>query len=203
MQTWIAKAGPYAVRKFPCRDYAGPLDMRAPRTGVIHTTEGGAGLPLAEFKSHFAPHFTLNDKEIVQCLPIGRAGAALEHHVATGIVTNSIVLCQIEVAGKSSEKPWMPSAETAKRLAALMATMFHLFGVPLSRPFPAGTWGKAGDNPNRHAGHFGKVAGWYGHGDIPTNTHWDPGALKWDELFKLAATFEPKPEEPADATGHA
>jgi hypothetical protein len=195
MQTWLSKCGPYAVRKFPCRAYAGPVNMAAPRTGIMHTTEG-KGLPLGEFRTHYAPHFTLNDKEIVQLLPIGLSGAATRAH-------NNIAICQIEVVGFSREELWFPDDETAKRLAAVMATMHHLFGVPLSRPFANGEWGKAGDNPNRHAGHFGKTAGWYSHGDMPLpDAHWDAGNLDWTRLFEMARSFEPQPEEPADDVGH-
>ena len=41
------------------------------------------------------------------------------------------------------------------------------WGIPLTHPWADGDYGRAGDNPHRHAGKFGKVAGWFAHGDMP------------------------------------
>jgi hypothetical protein len=53
-------------------------------------------------------------------------------------------------------------------------------GIPLVHPFPDGDFGLAGSsrrNTHRKAGKFGKIAGWYGHGDMPDpDVHWDPGS---------------------------
>jgi hypothetical protein len=38
----------------------------------------------------------------------------------------------------------------------------------------------------RHAGKWGEVPGWYGHVEIPGNSHWDPGWLKWSSLLSAA-----------------
>jgi hypothetical protein len=72
-------------------------------------------------------------------------------------------------------------------LASLMNVCWHEWGIPLVHPFPDGDFGLAGSsrrNTHRRAGKFGKIAGWYGHGDMPDpDVHWDPGALEWSKVF--------------------
>ena len=70
------------------------------------------------------------------------------------------------------------------------------YGVPLAHYWKDGDYGVYGDNPHRHAGIWDSVAGWYGHGDVPSlplpnrqEDHWDPGALKWSELLAKAAAM--------------
>ena len=44
---------------------------------------------------------------------------------------------------------------------------------------------------HRNGGQFGKIPGWFGHGDVPApDSHWDPGALKWSALFAMAKAIE-------------
>lgn len=183
MQTILHKAGPYEVEYLKCPHYAGPSNLTVPRTGVLHTTEGGFDGSLAIFKKHYAPHFLISDSVIAQLIPIGVSGASLKQH-------NNIAIVQIELVGFSKETPWFPDDESAHRLGAVMATCLHLLNLPLSHPWKDGDYGRAGDNPHRHSGFYGKVAGWYGHADTPTpDTHWDPGNLQWSELFDLAKSF--------------
>lgn len=196
MQTILQKAGQFDVVHIPCRAYVGPSILTGPRTGVLHTTEGGFDGALAEFKQKFAPHFLISGSVIAQLLPIGLSGASLVHH-------NNQALVQIELVAYSKIDAWFPDEATAERLAAVMATCYHLFGIPLSRPWADGDYGRAGDNPHRHATFWGRVAGWYGHGDVPApDSHWDPGNLQWGKLFMMAHGIEQQLEEPSDATGH-
>lgn len=197
MQTILQKAGSFDVESIPCRYYAGPTNLLGPRTGVLHTTEGGFQDALDEFKQKFAPHFLISADRITQLVPIGMSGASLVTH-------NNAALVQIELVAFSKEQPWFPDDATAARLVAVMATCRHLFGLPLSRPFPDGVWGKYGDNPNRHANKWGVEAGWFGHGDVPNpDNHWDPGNLQWSRLFALAQGLVPELQEPTEPVGHA
>lgn len=198
MQTILQKAGAFDVESIPCRYYAGPSSLTGPRTGVLHTTEGNFDSSLAEFKQKFAPHFLISDSRIAQLVPIGMSGASLVTH-------NNAALVQIEVVAYSKEQPWFPDDATAARLAEVLSTCYHLFGIPLSRPFPDGNWGKYGDNPNRHANKWGVEAGWFGHGDVPSpDSHWDPGNLQWSRLFDLAKSLDtPSLQEPDGPVGHA
>jgi hypothetical protein len=79
-------------------------------------------------------------------------------------------------------------------LASLLAVLHTECGIPLSRPFPdampPGPWAVESFS-RRHAGKWGKVAGWYGHIEIPENSHWDPGAYKWAELLAAAKARRP------------
>lgn len=196
MQTILQKAGAFDVVSIPCRAYAGPANLSSPRIGVIHTTEGGFDGALSIFKKRFAPHFLINGTTIAQLVPIGAAGASLVTH-------NNMSLVQIEVVAYSKQQPWLPDDATLQRLAAVMATCHHLFGIPLSRPWADGDWGRYGDNPHRHASFWGRVGGWYGHGDAPLpDEHWDPGNLQWGKIFNLAHTLEQALEEPSGPTGH-
>jgi len=117
---------------------------------------------------------------IAQLVQVGTIGAALVTH-------NNQAIVQIEMVGFSKETPWVPDDDTAAALASLMATCASEYGIPLSHPWPDGDFGKAGNNPHRSSGKFGRIAGWYGHGDCPSpDTHWDPGNLKWSVIFDMA-----------------
>ena len=184
---WLDQAG-----KFPVSHIGGiphfndSVLLDSPRTGVLHTTEGGWAGSLAIFKQHFAPHFMLGfdadaqKVRIAQLVQIGTIGAALKAH-------NNRAIVQIEMIGFSKEKPWLPDDDTVGALASLMATCADEYGIPLDRVWQDGDFGKAGKNPHRASGNYGKVAGWYGHGDCPDpDTHWDPRNLKWSVILAMA-----------------
>jgi hypothetical protein len=125
--------------------------------------------------------------EIGQYLPVGVSGHSCRGH-------NDDVLVQIEMIGFAEETKWLPGKtkrnphpETLDALCSLMNVCWHQFGIPLTHPFPDGDFGLAGSsrrNTHRKAGKFGKIAGWYGHGDMPDpDVHWDPGALEWSKVF--------------------
>lgn len=180
VKPWIDTAGKFAVEHIPCPHFNQPVNLAGPRTGVIHTTEGHWDDGLAVFKQHFAPHFLVGAGRIAQLVQIGGIGAALVHHNPDAIV-------QIEVVGFSKQELWMPDEPTSQALAALMAVCQREYGIPLTHPWADGDYGLYGDNPHRHAGKWGVIAGWYGHGDVPSpDAHWDPGALQWSKLFALA-----------------
>lgn len=187
VKSWLEQAG-----KFPITHIGGiphfndAADLNAPRAGVLHTTEGGWIGSLAIFKQHFAPHFMLGFNadagrvQIAQLVQVGTIGAAMKANNAKAIV-------QIEMISYSKTTPWLPDDDTTLALASLMAVLGREYGIPLSHPWADGDFGKAGDNPHRESGNFGKVAGWYGHGDCPNpDSHWDPGNLRWSEIFRLA-----------------
>jgi hypothetical protein len=162
------------------------VHLEAPRTGVLHTTEGGWAGSLSIFKQHFAPHFMLGfdadaqKVRIAQLVQVGTIGAALVTH-------NNQAIVQIEMVGFSKKTPWLPDDETAAALASLMAACSIEYGIPLDHPWSDGDFGKAGNNPHRSSGKFGDIPGWYGHGDCPSpDTHWDPGNLEWSQLLNMA-----------------
>lgn len=181
VRPYLEMAGRFTVEQIPCPHFSQPVDLDAPRTGVVHTTEGHWDDGLAVFKTHFAPHFLVGAGRIAQLVQVGTIGAALVTH-------NDHAIVQIEVVSFSKQTLWLPDDTTTEALAALMATCQREYGIPLSHPWVDGDYGLYGDNPHRHAGKWGVVAGWFGHGDVPSpDDHWDPGALEWSRVFAHAA----------------
>jgi hypothetical protein len=187
IKPWLNQAG-----KFPISHIGGiphfnvSVLLDSPRTGVLHTTEGGWAGSLGVFKQHFAPHFMVgfdsdsHGVRIAQLVQVGTIGAALK-------ANNNKAIVQIEMIGFSKETPWLPDDDTVEALASLMAQCSVEYGIPISHPWVDGDFGKAGPNSHRESGNFGKEAGWYGHGDCPApDTHWDPGNLKWSVILGRA-----------------
>lgn len=196
MKPWLAKTsdGKYKIEHIPCPHPDGRVDMRKPPTGVEHTTEGTNwdGL-VEEFKQHFAPHFLVAPHRIAQLVPLGYMAAALEHDGPTE--TNRYARAQIETVGFSKTSPYSFDAATSETLASLLATLKVEARIPLSRPFPDAMppqpWATR-SFVRRHAGKWGKVGGWYGHVEVPENSHWDPGALRWSLLLDAAKKQVPR-----------
>jgi hypothetical protein len=175
MRSVIDKAGPFPSGRISVHHYSQTVSPSKPRCAVLHTTEGHWADGLAVLTRHYAPHFMLgyNEKtkkaEIVQFVPVGFIGAALKAH-------NDQAIVQIEMVGFSQEKAWLPDNPTLDALCSLMNVCESEWGIPLSHPWPDGDYGRAGfHTTHRASGKFGKVAGWYGHADVPDNDHWDPG----------------------------
>jgi hypothetical protein len=197
IKPWLDKAGAFTVEHIPCPHFSQPVALDSARTGVLHTTEGGWEGSLGVFKSHYAPHFmvgmdsSLNKVRIAQLVQVGTIGAALVTH-------NWLAIVQVEMIGFSKETPWTPDDETAQALASLMAVCKAEYGIPLVHPWADGDFGRAGDNPHRHAGKWGIVAGWYGHADCPSpDTHWDPGNLQWSKILAAASAMTGVVDAPA------
>lgn len=182
----IDRAGKYSVVQSPCPyQHSFLANMNAPPTGILHTTEGGWPGSMAVFKVHFSPHFIVGlnaegKPEIAQLVPIGYGALACKAH-------NNGSRVEIEMVANSKETLWLPDDATLDALASLMVVCRDEWGIPLSRPWSTGDYGRAGHNPHRSAGRFGTVAGWFGHGDMPDpDSHWDPGNLNWDAVFARA-----------------
>jgi len=200
MKATLTTAGHYHIEQANC-PATGPVTLKAPRAGVLHTTEGSFESAYSEFKTKFAPHFLLGrDKagkvRIVQFVSLGQYASALENH-AGGVETNTIAVAQIELVAHSKTAPWQVDAGTLDALASLLAELHTECGIPLTRPFPdkmpPQPWAVESFS-RRHAGKWGKTAGWYGHVEIPENSHWDPGAYKWSQLLAAAKVKLPAPD---------
>lgn len=201
MQTgWLTRADSYRVEKHRCPQTAGTVNVNAPATGVLHTTEGSLESALTVFEQHYAPHFLVGvdhagKPRILQLLPLGAAAAALEHRPGTQ-ETNTVVRVQVELVGHSKTAPWLPDPKTLDVLAALLATVATAADIPLKRPYidamPPQPWAVA-TFARRHDGKFGHQAGWFGHVEVPGNDHWDPGALRWSTVLAAARKKLPPP----------
>jgi hypothetical protein len=121
VKPWLDQAGEFPIAQIGgIPHFNQGVLLNAPRTGVLHTTEGGWAGSLAIFKRHFAPHFMLGfDAEaqkvrIAQLVQVGTIGAALKAH-------NNQAIVQIEMIGFSKDKPWLPDDETVMALTAILA----------------------------------------------------------------------------------
>lgn len=189
---WLdTTVGGRRIEHIPCPNPGGAVDLDAPPTGVVHTIEGSLESGLGVFRRHYAPHFALEGNRVVQLVPLGTMAAALENRPG-GVETNSITRVQIELAGHSHQEPWECDATTRNALADLLATLVRAAGIPLERPFPdempPPPWATVSFE-RRNAGKWGRVAGWYGHVEVPENEHWDPGAFRWSRLLERAKTL--------------
>ena len=191
VKPYLDKVGKFTVEQLPCPHFSQPVNLNSPRTGVLHTTEGGWDGSIGVFKSHYAPHFMIGAGRIAQLVQVGTIGAALVTH-------NWLALVQVEVVGFSKETPYMFDDATAEVIAAFMAECHSEYSIPLSRPWADGIYGKATANdPHRAENKFGRIAGWYGHGDMPSpDSHWDPGNLEWAKLFSAAMAMEEAHADP-------
>ena len=122
------------IEHIPCPHPSIPVDLEAPAVGVLHTVEGSLGSGLSVFQNRNAPHFTLDGRRIIQLVPLGMIGLSLRNP-AGGVETNPVVRAQIELAGKSNKKSWLPDEPTTAALADLLATLERAAEIPLSRPF--------------------------------------------------------------------
>jgi hypothetical protein len=187
LKPWLDQAG-----KFPISHIGGiphfntAVSLSTPRTGVLHTTEGGWAGSMSIFQHHYAPHFLVGldasqgKVRIAQLVQIGTIGAALRAH-------NNKAIVQIEMIGFSKTHPWLPDDETLEALASLMAVCALEYRIPLTHPWPDGNFGAAGNNSHRSSGKYGTEPGWFGHGDCPNpDAHWDPGNLKWSVILTKA-----------------
>jgi len=175
---WLTRAGKFRVEHYPCPNPGASVDLAAPPKGILHTIEGSLESGLAVFRQHYAPTFTLGRDQrgkvrILQLVPLGTMGAALEH--SGNVETNSVCRVQIEIAGFSKHTLWLPDAGTVMALGALMKTLESVAQIPL-RHSPI----------NRNVLGWEKLAGWFGHADVPQNTHWDAGRIDYKALFAVA-----------------
>ncbi len=186
---WLVRAIKYHVEHVAVPYLTSHVDRSKPPAGVMHTTEGSFDSALKEFKTKFAPHFLVGKGRIIQFCPLGKAAHALEHHKGT-VETNLWARVQIEVAAKSKLALWQPDNETFDTLASLLAMVSDAANIPLRRLWPdvlakKVVWATA-SNPRRRQNVWGKEAGWFGHIEVPGNSHWDPGSLNYTALFTRA-----------------
>ena len=67
VKPWLETAGKFTVEHVPCPHFSEPVNLAGPRTGVIHTTEGGSiDGAMSVFRQHFAPHFVVGQGRILQ-----------------------------------------------------------------------------------------------------------------------------------------
>ena len=175
--------GKIPVRQVPMGTDWGPVDMSSPPKGVAHTTEGLSEVPNYGGAS---PHFTIGQKSVSQHRPLGHMAGTLRNE-SGGVETNRLVRLQFELVGFSSLKPWLPESSFQREaLAGLFEFAEKELDIPKMHVWPDAledghVWATI-DNPRRPK-KFPDVAGWYFHGEVPENTHWDMGSCLISKLM--------------------
>jgi hypothetical protein len=190
---WLHQALHTPVEKVAVSYLKSHVNLHKPPVGVMHTTEVSFDSALKGFKKKNAPHFLVGANRIVQFGPLGIMSHALEHKTGT-VETNRWARVQIEVAGFSQLDLWQPDDATFVALASLVAVLEDAAGIPLTRNWPdqldkSKVWAKE-SNPRRKEHVWGKKAGWFGHIEVPGNSHWDPGSLNYTALFAKAKALK-------------
>lgn len=167
------------------KDWGG-IDEDSPPKGVGHTTEG-AGLPAYGPGQADAPTFTIGRHSVWQHRKLLKGCGTLRNDDDVRGETNTVVRIQFELIGFSSEKSWLPdSSFQLDALAAVKELAKDELDVPRGHVWPDKQDGDSDvigkKSYVRRQSKFPTVAGWYCHGEIPENTHWDWGSMRWDDL---------------------
>lgn len=153
---------------------------------VLHTTEGStAAGAIATYRQRgIWPHFTVDGTTIYQHIDTDVAASAVLNR-AGGVETNRLSAVQIEMVGFASRAKERPVLESTARLGRWLEDTHRI-----PRRWPAGhPQGQAGPH-NRSMALWVRESGWYGHSQVPENSHWDPGRLSPAELLILMGTGE-------------
>lgn len=150
---------------------------------VLHTTEGStaAGAFAAYRSKRVWPHFTVEESRIWQHIDTGVSASAILNR-AGGVETNRSHAIQIELVAFAGLRK---DPETLASTARLGRWIEETHGV--ARRWPAGRPQWQGAAHNRSRSLWTTQGGWYGHSQVPENTHWDPGYLSDEELETLMA----------------
>lgn len=201
---FLSKVGGVEVEHFSgIRRSFQSVTLSSPPKAVAHTTEGGWEPSINVYRSSMsAPTFQVGRDgpvkgplgarfidggrlRLAQFMPIGEMALSLRH--IGDPETNRIARVQVEIVGFRKLEPWLPDDPAlVELLAALMSEIKRVADVPLHR----------GGDGTRSVARWVSNSGWFGHNEVPAgNDHTDPGALKYDVLFRKAQGSTPTPEE--------
>jgi hypothetical protein len=148
---------------------------------IVHTTESDWDDLEAMYgvlrDKRAAPHLLIggmNNREhptVIQMIPFGRAGRALEHPAGTPPTNGAGNSPQIEICWRAANSQNM-SDWMIKALANLFVLVQHRVNIPIKAP-------QDFSNPVRmSAQSWITASGIVGHSMVPNNTHWDPGRFR-------------------------
>lgn len=171
----------------------GEFTMRAGNKMILHTTESqrDSATSITRFldgigaTAHFVFGYDPDTRfpVVYQCAPLNHAVLTLVHPAGTP-ETNRARCVQIEICGRAQDShKW--SDNYYRGLANLIAIVRRHFDVPLRAR------AKFKVPANRLSGpSFVTATGFLGHGHVPNNEHWDPGALNIGKLLHLIKLAE-------------
>jgi hypothetical protein len=182
MQTgWLNKLEGITVTRNPQGSFIGKVITSSPAKGGGHTTEG-TGLP--NYGGN-APTFTIGRDTLWMHRPLGDVCGTLANSSGIPGETNRIVRMQFELVGFSTRELWLPEFSFQRDcLEAIKEFGKEKMGIPPKHVWPDQLPDGIIASPNFHRRHqkWPNVAGWYAHSDVPENSHWDWGSLRWNDL---------------------
>jgi hypothetical protein len=132
-----------------------------------------------------APTFTVGQDNVWQHRGLGKSCGTLQNDAGGIPETNRFIRIQFELIGFSTRELWLPSSSFQRdALAAIKELAHDEVGVPRDHVWPdkQDDGVLATEGYHRRHSKFPNVAGWYAHVEIPENSHWDWGSLRWDDL---------------------
>jgi hypothetical protein len=137
---------------------------------------------LRTFRRHYAPNFLVGRDDagrirIFQFVALGAAGGTMRN-LDGGVETNAWARAQVELAARSKEGLWTADPGLMAAFEALLVELRDVAGIPLARPFVDG-YSEDACRIRRASGKWGTTAGWFNHGEVPENNHWDMGGFRW------------------------
>jgi hypothetical protein len=178
--------GGIKVEHRPAERQFGDIKRDSPPKGCGHTTEG-TSLPSYGPGQTDAPTFTVGKDKVWQHRALGKSCGTLRNDPGGIAETNRFCAIQFELIGFSSRESWLPSSRFQREALEAIKELAHdKFGVPHDHvwpdkqpdpPFPIATTAY-----RRRKSKFPAIPGWYGHVEIPENSHWDWGSLRWNDL---------------------
>lgn len=145
--------------------------------GVAHKTQGASygGARAAYVQRSLGPHFTIGeDGRLYQHVDTKEASSAMANR-SGGVQTNRDGAVQVEIVGFSGQTAGHAQLVT---FVELQHWLFAQHDIPLTwpagRPPKDANSGYGLNSGHRSATLWDTTAGWYGHSQVPENTHWDP-----------------------------
>jgi hypothetical protein len=161
---------------------------------VLHTIEGSSTDGLAA-GHQYPPHVWYDPatRVLLQTVPFDRSSFALYSDGVTP--TNKARALQVEISGRAQDTPQWPGEWLDNLTADVIVPMcqfvaaqggsIDLADVPLAGPIPGSASASA---PQRMSlERWATFRGICGHRHVPTNDHWDPGAMNVERIAQHAA----------------
>jgi N-acetylmuramoyl-L-alanine amidase len=155
---------------------------------VVHTTEGGSasGAFSAYRANNTWPHVTIDQTTVYQHLDTSVSASAVLNE-SGGVETNRLFAIQAELVGYAADPK---SHAMLERAAAFFEWAAGVHGIPAEWP-NGRPQGRNGPH-NRSSSNWTSKSGWYGHSQVPENSHWDPGYLSDEEIdILMGGVMEP------------
>jgi hypothetical protein len=166
--------GGISVDHRPAETQFGEVDLDSPPKGCGHTTEG-TQLPSYREGQTDAPTFTIGERRVWQHRGLEKSCGTLQNLPGGIAETNRFIRIQFELIGFSSQETWLPRLSFQRdALVAIKELAHDELGVPRDHVWPDKQDGGtiAVDTYHRRHSKFPSMPGWYGHVEIPENSHW-------------------------------